>query len=115
MATHAVCSSSASKMWINCPPSARLQLKFPAETSSYAEEGTWVHSLCEYKVERHLKKRVSRPQSEEYDSEEAERNSDLYLETIIGIEEAMRKEHGSAIVMVEQMGCLGWKPRTLPA
>ena len=102
MATHAVCSSSASKMWINCPPSARLQLKFPAETSSYAEEGTWVHSLCEYKVKRHLKKRVSRPQSEEYDSEEAERNSDLYLETIIGIEEAMRKEHGSVIVMVEE-------------
>lgn len=99
---HAVCSASASKMWINCPPSARLQLLFPEETSVYAEEGSFVHELCEYKVKKHLYRRMKRPQSEEFDSEEAESNSDISLETIEAFEEQMKTAHGMVITLVEE-------------
>ena len=50
---HALLSASSSKQWLNCPPSARLQEGFPNESSSYAEEGTFAHSVCEYKVKRY--------------------------------------------------------------
>lgn len=99
---HAVCSSSGSHMWINCPPSARLQEKFPNETSVYAEAGTFVHELCEYKLKKAHKKRVRRPQSEEYDDEAAERNSDLYCEIVTEAEEAMRAEHGEVVMLIEE-------------
>ena len=51
---HAVLSASSSKQWLHCPPSARLQANFPNESSVYAEEGTWAHELCEYKVKKYL-------------------------------------------------------------
>ena len=99
---HAVCSSSASHMWRNCPPSARLNELFPDEPTVYALEGTFVHELCEYKLKRHLKKRVKRPQSENFDSEQAERNSDLYAETVIEAEQELIREHGSCIMLIEE-------------
>ena len=42
---HALLSASSSKQWLNCPPSARLQENFPNESSVYAEEGTFAHSI----------------------------------------------------------------------
>lgn len=99
---HAVCSASASKMWINCPPSARLNEMFPNESSPFAEEGSFVHELCEYKVKKHLHRRMKRPQSEEYESEEAEACSDIYLQTIEEFEEQMRSDHGTVMTLVEE-------------
>ena len=60
---HAVLSASSSKQWIHCPPSARLEEPFPNESSVFAEEGTWAHELCEYKVKKYLHERKKRPQS----------------------------------------------------
>ena len=99
---HAVCSSSGSKMWSNCPPSARLNELFPDEPSIYALEGTFVHELCEYKLKRHLKQRVKRPQSEEFDTEQAEANSDLYANIVIEAEQELIREHGSCIMLIEE-------------
>lgn len=75
---------------------------FPEETSVYAEEGTYVHELCEYKLKKHLHRRMKRPQSEEFDSDEAEQCSDLYLETIESFEEQMKADHGMAATLVEE-------------
>ena len=44
---HATLSASGSARWIACPPSAKLEEKFPQETSTYAEEGTAAHALAE--------------------------------------------------------------------
>ncbi|CAK7037527.1 MAG: hypothetical protein BACD_00174 [Bacteroides rodentium] len=108
---HAVCSASSSKMWSHCTPSARLQELFPNESSVYAERGTFVHELGEYKLKRAHKKRVKRPQSEEFDDEEAERNSDLYVETIIETEEAMKIVHGEVLMLVEEkLDFSSWVP-----
>lgn len=45
--SHAVLAPSAAHKWINCPPSARLEEKFPDTVSTAALEGTFAHKLAE--------------------------------------------------------------------
>lgn len=40
---HAVLSASGSHRWLNCTPSARLELEFENTTSEAAREGTAAH------------------------------------------------------------------------
>lgn len=48
---HAALSASSSKRWIECPPSAKINISRGDENpSEYAVEGTCAHSLAEYKV-----------------------------------------------------------------
>ena len=99
---HSLLSASSSKQWLNCPPSARLNEKFPNESSVYAEEGTFAHSVCEYKVKKYLHERVKRPQSEEYYSEELEQSTDAYYEFVVSIIEEMKRAGCEPLVMVEE-------------
>lgn len=101
MGKHALLSASSSKQWLNCPPSARLQEQFPNETSEYAEEGTWAHELCEYKVRKYLKERTKRPQSE-FLTEEIDEITDYYLEFIVETVEELKKNGGNPLVLVEE-------------
>lgn len=55
MSKHALLSASGSSRWLECTPSARLELQFPKTTSSYAEEGTAAHELCELSARYWLK------------------------------------------------------------
>lgn len=99
---HALLSASSSKQWLHCPPSVRLQENFPNESSVYAEEGTFAHEICEYKVRKYLKERVKRPQSEEYDTEEIEQITDVYAEFVITIIEQMRENGCEPLAFVEE-------------
>ena len=99
---HALLSASSSKQWLNCPPSARLQEQFPNESSVYAEEGTFAHSVCEYKVKKYLHERVKRPQSEEYYSEELEQSTDTYYEFVVSVIEEMKQGGCEPLVLVEE-------------
>jgi hypothetical protein len=47
MGKHALLSASGSERWLACPPSARLEEPFPKRSSTYADEGTAAHELCE--------------------------------------------------------------------
>lgn len=47
MAKHALLSASGAHRWLECTPSAQLELQFPQSASEYAEEGTAAHELCE--------------------------------------------------------------------
>ena len=99
---HALLSASSSKQWLNCPPSARLQENFPNESSIYAEEGTFAHSICEYKIKKYLHERVERPQSEEFHSEELEQSTDVYYEFVVGVIEDMKRGGYEPLVLVEE-------------
>ena len=99
---HALLSASSSKQWLNCPPSARLQENFPNESSVYAEEGTFAHSICEYKVKKYLHERVRRPQSEEFYTEELEQSTDAYYEFVVGVIEEMKQNGCDPLVLVEE-------------
>ena len=99
---HALLSASSSKQWLHCPPSVRLQENFPNESSVYAEEGTFAHEVCEYKVRKYLKERVKRPQSEEFDTEEIEQITDVYAEFVISIIEQMKENGCEPLAFVEE-------------
>ena len=51
---HARLNASSSHRWMMCPPSVRLSEQFADKPSSYAEEGTFLHELCELKLHRYL-------------------------------------------------------------
>lgn len=44
---HARLSASGAKRWMCCPPSVRLEEQFPNTSSTYADEGTFAHTLAE--------------------------------------------------------------------
>ena len=99
---HAVLSASASKQWLNCPPSARLQEQFPNESSVYAEEGTAAHELGEYKIRHgYLHDRMRRPQSDFY-NEEIEAATDMYAEFAIEVIEGMKASGSDPLILVEE-------------
>lgn len=51
---HALLSASGAAKWLNCPPSARLEEKFPSVSSEYAREGTVAHALAEMSARYNL-------------------------------------------------------------
>jgi len=51
---HAVLSASGSKRWLSCPPSARLEQRFPDKAGEAAREGTHAHALAEALLRRWL-------------------------------------------------------------
>lgn len=99
---HALLSASSSKQWLNCPPSARLQENFPNESSVFAEEGTFAHEVCEYKVKKYLHERVKRPQSEKFYTEEIDQITDVYAEFVISVIEDMKRNGCEPLAMVEE-------------
>ena len=51
---HAILSASGSKRWLSCPPSARLERKFPDKAGEAAQEGTLAHALAEARIRHWL-------------------------------------------------------------
>ena len=99
---HALLIASSSKRWLNCPPSVRLEEGFPNESSVYAEEGTFAHEVCEYKVRKYLHERVTRPQSEEFYTEEIDQITDVYAEFVITAIEEMKANGCEPLVLIEE-------------
>ena len=99
---HALLGASNSKQWIHCPPSVRLQEGFPNESTVYAAEGTFAHEVCEYKVRKYLHERVTRPQSEEFYTEEIDSITDVYAEFVISVIEEMKRNGCEPLVLVEE-------------
>ena len=46
---HARLNASSSHRWMMCPPSVKLSEQFEDKPSTYAEEGSYLHELCELK------------------------------------------------------------------
>lgn len=95
---HALLGASSSRQWLHCTPSARLQEHIPNPSSSYAEEGSFAHEVCEYKMRKYLHQRVTRPQSEQYYSEELDHATDVYYETVVRFIRSMAEP----LVLVEE-------------
>ncbi len=51
---HAFLNASSSHRWMMCPPSVKLSEQFADKPSPYAEEGSFLHELCELKLHRYL-------------------------------------------------------------
>lgn len=101
MNKHAVLSASGSHRWLNCTPSARLELEFENTTSEAAREGTAAHALCEHKLKKFLKKRSKRPVSD-YNSDEMEECTDAYAEFVMEQYEEAKKSCKDPVILIEQ-------------
>ena len=100
---HAVLSASASKQWLNCTPSARLQEGIPGTSSVYAREGTHCHEVTEAKLRsRYFHEDVSQPVDAEFDSDEVEQVTDACYEFCAGVIEELKKSGVEPIVRLEE-------------
>ena len=98
---HAILSASSSHRWLNCSPSARLELEFEDRETEAAAEGTAAHALCEHKLRRTLKRQSRKPVSR-YDCEEMDTHTDNYVQFILETI-AQTKEHcADPIINIEQ-------------
>lgn len=101
MGNHALLSASSSHRWLNCTPSALLELDFENKTSTAAEEGTAAHNLCEHKLKKALKMRSHRPTSH-FDSDEMEEHTDNYVSFVLEKLEIAKQTCKDPLVLIEQ-------------
>ncbi|MEC1779971.1 DUF2800 domain-containing protein [Schinkia azotoformans] len=101
MSDHAVLSASGSHRWLNCLPSARLELEFENNESNAAAEGTAAHALCEHKLKKALHMRSKRPVSV-YNSDEMEEHSDAYVEFVMEQFELGKQSCTDPLILIEQ-------------
>lgn len=101
MSDHAVLSASGAHRWLNCLPSARLELEFVNNESSAAAEGTAAHALCEHKLKKALHMRSKLPVSV-YNSDEMEEHSDAYVEFVMEQLELAKQSCTDPLILIEQ-------------
>ncbi len=101
MGKHAILSASGSHRWLNCTPSARLELEFDDTGSEAAKEGTAAHALCEHKLKKALRMRSKRPVSD-YDSDEMEECTDAYVDFVLEQYDAAKQMCADPMVLIEQ-------------
>lgn len=103
MPKHALLSASASKQWLNCPPSAKLCAEQEDRASPYAQQGTDAHELCEYKVLSALGKSERDPtENLEFYDAEMENCTEEYRNFVLEQLEDAKKLCKDPIVLVEQ-------------
>lgn len=103
MTAHALLSASSSSRWLACPPSARLESRFPDGASSYAAEGTQAHALAEetlkkYTEEGWLSVAMSGP---EFPKDMLD-YVDVYVSIVLEKLNEARKKTPDAVLLVEQ-------------
>ena len=98
---HAVLSASSSHRWLNCNPSARLELEFEDSGSEAAAEGTAAHALAEHKLRRALKLRSKKPISQ-YDCDEMDEYTDGYVQFVMEQLAEARQICADPQVLIEQ-------------
>lgn len=91
---HALLSASGAKKWINCPPSARLEGQFEEQSSTYADEGSLAHEICELKLrktflepmgDKTYKSALNKFKKHELYNPEMERYTEEYLDYVKAI------------------------------
>ena len=106
---HARLNASSSHRWEHCPPSVKLSEQFADIPSPYAEEGTFLHELCEMKLHRYLGDMTAEAvdstyaalKDNEYYTEEAESVTDEYVSFCIETIEAVRLSCSDPLILVE--------------
>lgn len=87
--THALLSPSAAHRWLHCTPSAALAAKVEDRGSSYAEEGTCAHALCELLLLQYLNRDCTQAMIElnvlrgKWYNEEMQEAADLYVSIVL--------------------------------
>ena len=103
MPKHALLSASASKQWLNCPPSARLCADKEDRASPYAKQGTDAHELCEYKVLKAIGQTLTDPiENLDFYDAEMENCTEEYCNYVIEQFENSKSLCKDPVILVEQ-------------
>lgn len=112
MANHALLSASAAYRWSVCTPSALLNKDIEDIQSTYAEEGTEAHQVCEYLVRKEYGPKMRDPTKKlkHYNSEMQE-CADTYKGKIDEIVAEVKQVDPQPTILVEQrVDCSPWIP-----
>jgi hypothetical protein len=101
MGKHALLSASSSHRWLYCTPSARLEETKDDNTSIFAAEGSAAHELSEHKLRQRLGIPSQKPISE-FDSNELEYYSDVYVDFAMEIIDEVKARCKDPIILIEQ-------------
>lgn len=110
---HALLSASASKQWLNCPPSAKLCADVKDRDSPYAQQGTDAHELCEYKVLSKTRQKTGQNPTEKLKYYDAEMESCTEEYSNFVLEQFLKaKEHCSdpEILVEQKLDFSRWVP-----
>ena len=107
--SHARLNASSSHRWMMCPPSVKLSERFADKPSLYAEEGTFLHELCELKLHRDLgdmtpealQAQYAAYRDSDFYSDEAESVTDEYVSFCVETIEAVRASCLDPLILVE--------------
>ncbi len=86
---HSILGASSAHRWLNCTRAPKLEAEFPDTPSSYAEEGTLAHAICELKARKKFTEPMStraynaamkKLKANPLYQEEMQKHSDTYLE-----------------------------------
>lgn len=111
MAAHAMLSASGAERWLKCTPSAVLESEIPDETSEYAAEGAFAHSLAELKLSRAIantikpsefKSQLAKLKKDPMFNEGMEEYIDHYVSIVSEIFMATKKKCPDTLVQLEQ-------------
>lgn len=105
---HALLSASSSQRWLSCPPSARLEEKFPDTTSPAAEEGTLAHAIAAERLLQYIATGKPGKTSPEYKLHELYRPVmedyvDDFAGFVINEVESLRSQDPFTTLYVEQL------------
>lgn len=101
MSDHAILSASGAHRWLNCPPSARLELEFADSSGVAAAEGSAAHALAEHKLRRALKLRSKKPVSA-FDSDEMDIHTDGYVAFVLEVIGSLKQTCTDPTILIEQ-------------
>lgn len=120
---HALLSASGAAKWLSCPPSARLEEKFPNESSEYAREGTVAHALAEISARYNLndiskkefnaqkKKLLATEDGKKFYNEEMQEHAKDYAELIYGkLQEAKERSKDAFAELEVKVDFSKWVP-----
>lgn len=110
MGKHAILSASSAHRWMHCTPSARLEESFENTTSSFAEEGTFMHELGELKLRKYIgeikesdyKKKLKELQTSQFFNLEIEEAVNVYVTFGSELIEETRQKCKDPIILLEQ-------------
>ncbi len=103
MAKHALLSASAAYRWTTCTPSALLNKDIADTPSTYAQEGSEAHELCEYLIRKEYGPKKRDPTKKlTYYNQEMQESAEIYLNAINEIMAEVKKTDASPTIYVEQ-------------
>ncbi|MEW6869341.1 DUF2800 domain-containing protein [Trueperella pyogenes] len=99
---HAVLSASGAHRWLECPPSATLEVGLPESSSQAAEQGIAAHALAEWKLRRALHEAPTIKPVSDWVDEEMESLTDDYVAFVQEQLRDVRATCADPTVLIEQ-------------